>query len=227
MESKKQIIELKREFIKGDGFNVPTVILTPINSHGAAVVVHGYGGCKEESLGLAWRIAEKGFTTGAIDLRGHGEHSLDLDENILLDLETAISYFQSFGNVTAVGHSLGGRLSLISSADFAIGISPALSKAFSPQTQGLIKQLRDHRVHKSSYPSIFDILGNLPSLEFDDDKALLIYGSLDVPEVMSECRTFKSEGFPVTEINQVLHGDSFLVENTFHIISDKMREWYK
>lgn len=40
-------------------------------------------------------IAEMGFTTGAIDLRGHGEHHLDLDENILQDHETAVLYFKT------------------------------------------------------------------------------------------------------------------------------------
>jgi alpha-beta hydrolase superfamily lysophospholipase len=74
----------------------------PSNSKGAVVEVHGYGGFKEETLGLAWRIAEKGFTTGVIDLRGHGEHLLDLDKNILSDLETAISHFRYYGKVTAL-----------------------------------------------------------------------------------------------------------------------------
>lgn len=32
-----------------------------IKFKGAVVVVHGYGGTKEGTLGLAWRIAEKGF----------------------------------------------------------------------------------------------------------------------------------------------------------------------
>lgn len=30
-----------------------------------------------------------GLTTGVIDLRGHGEHDLDMDGNILSDLEIA------------------------------------------------------------------------------------------------------------------------------------------
>jgi len=90
-------MEIEKEMIGGDGFEVPCVTLKPSNSKGAVVVVHGYGGFKEETLGLAWRIAEKGFTTGAIDLRGHGEHMLDLDEKILSDLETAITHFKPYG----------------------------------------------------------------------------------------------------------------------------------
>lgn len=60
------------------------------------------------------------FHYRSIDLRGHGEHPLDLDIDILSDVETAIMHFREMGKVTAVGHSLGGRLSLISSADYSL-----------------------------------------------------------------------------------------------------------
>lgn len=36
-------------------------MIEPAAPKGAAVVIHGYGGCKEEQLGMAWRIAEKGL----------------------------------------------------------------------------------------------------------------------------------------------------------------------
>ena len=85
-------MKIEREFIEADGFGIPCVILTPSVSHGAAVVVHGYGGCKEEQLGLAWRIAEIGITACAIDHRGHGEHKLPLGEDVLQDVETVIKY---------------------------------------------------------------------------------------------------------------------------------------
>ncbi|MDO9044682.1 MAG: alpha/beta fold hydrolase, partial [Methanobacteriaceae archaeon] len=189
-------------------------------------VVHGYGGFKEETLGLAWRIAEQGFMTGAIDLRGHGEHPLDLDENILLDLEASISYFRQFGKVTAIGHSLGGRLSLISSADYAIGIAPALNKTYSSQTQELIEEMRDYRVRKSN-SNIFDILNNLPQYQIKDDKVFILHGSRDIPEIISECNKLKSEGIDIVQINEALHGDIFLFEPTFKAVNDKIKEWYK
>ena len=61
-------MEIKREIINGYGFTVPCVTLNPGNSRGAAVIASGYGGSKEETLGLAWRIAENGITAGCIDL---------------------------------------------------------------------------------------------------------------------------------------------------------------
>ena len=218
-------MEIIREIIDGNGFEVPCVTFKPSKSKGAVVLVHGYGGLKEEMFGMAMRIAEKGFTTGAIDLRGHGEHQLDLDKNIFLDLETAISHFKRFGKVTAAGHSLGGRLSLISSADYAIGISPALDKTFSPQTRKLLEELRDYRVRKSD-SSVFKILNDLPSFQFDKDKSLIIYGSRDVPEIMSKCNELKSEGIQVVQMEKALHNDIFLLGSTFKTAIQKLQEWY-
>jgi len=218
-------MEINREIISGDGFEVPCVTFEPSNSGGAVVVVHGYGGLKEETFGLAWHIAEKGFTAGAIDLRGHGEHRLDLDGNILLDLETTISHFRPFGKVTAVGHSLGGRLSLISSADYAIGISPALNRIFSPQTSESLEERRDYRVRKSKC-NVFDILNDLPQFQPDKKKSLIIYGSRDVPEIMSECAKLKSDGTQVVQIENALHNDIFLFGSTFETVAQKLQEWY-
>ncbi len=82
-------MNIRRELIRAEGFGIPCVILEPPDSRGAAVVVHGYGGCKEEQLGFGWRVAEVGITVCIIDHRGHGEHKLPLDEDVLQDVETA------------------------------------------------------------------------------------------------------------------------------------------
>ena len=218
-------MEIKREKIIKNNLEIPCVTFKPPRSRGAAVFVHGYGGMKEETIGLAWRIAEKGYTTGAIDLRGHGENKHELDKNILKDLETAVSHFKSYGNVTAIGHSLGGRLSLLSNADYAIGISPALNKTFSPQTIKLLEENRDYRVQKSNY-DVFKILNDLPIFQFDKNKSLVIYGSRDIPEIMSKCIKLNLEGFEVIKIDKALHNDIFLYEPTFKTVARKLNTWY-
>src|SRR5512146_2416314 len=91
-------MDIKRQFLRGDGFHVPAIMLTPPDPAGAVLIVHGYGGSKEEFMGLAWRVAEQGFATCAIDLRGHGEHMLPLDEHVLQDVETAIRHCRGYGN---------------------------------------------------------------------------------------------------------------------------------
>ena len=218
-------MEIERELINGNGFEVPCITFKPSNPIGAVVAVHGYGGLKEEMMGLACHMAEKGFAVGAIDLRGHGEHQLDLDEGVLLDLETAISHFRPFGKVTAVGHSLGGRLSIISSADYAIGISPALDKTFSPQTMEFLEERRGYRVHKSNC-TISKIVNDLPLFQSDENKSLVIYGSRDIPEIMSNCAKLRSEGAQVVQIENALHNDIFLFGPTFETVTGKLQEWY-
>ena len=220
-------MEIQREFIQADGFGIPSILLTPPVSHGAAVIVHGYGGCKEEQLGLAWRVAEIGITACVIDHRGHGEHQLPLDENVLQDVEAAIEYCQRFGKVAAIGHSSGGRLCLISSADFAIGISPALKTIYSAETQRIIKELRSYRVRELFSGVNFEIMKKLPVPEsMDNRRTLILYGSRDVPEIASSCKELKTKGFHVIEIDHALHNDIFLLEETFSRVAKKLGEWW-
>ena len=220
-------MNIKREVIKAEGFGIPCIILKPRVSHGAAVVVHGYGGCKEEQLGLAWRVAKAGITACAIDHRGHGEHKLPLDENVLQDVETVIKYCRSFGKVAAIGHSSGGRLCLVSSADFAIGISPALKTAYSAETQRLINDLRSYRVSESYSGVNFELIKKLPVPQpIDNTRTLILFGSRDVPEIVSSCREHKAKGNHVIEISQALHNDIFLLEETFGHVVKKLSEWF-
>ncbi|UTB32909.1 MAG: alpha/beta hydrolase [Methanobacterium sp. ERen5] len=225
MNLNKNSLEIEEVIIEGDGCQVPVLKLTPLESRGAVVVAHNYGGSKEEMLGLAFRIAKTGFTTGVIDLRGHGENRCKLDGQVLSDLKTAINYFKQFGNVTAVGHSLGGRLSLISGADHAIGISPALAKTFGPKTQGMIRVLRDYRVN-GSVTDLFTTLAEIPQMEFDPEDVMIICGSRDVPEIIDECAKLASKGYEIVEIDNALHVDIYTLEPTFEAVTKKLQKWY-
>lgn len=221
-------MNIERAIIQAEGFGIPCVTLRPAVSHGAAVIVHGYGGCKEEQLGLAWRVAEIGLTTCAIDHRGHGENKLPLDEDVLQDVEAAIKYCRSFGKVAAIGHSSGGRLCLISSADFAIGISPALKTTYSAETQRIIKDLRSYRVRESFSGVNFQVLKKLPVPQsIDNLRTLILFGSRDVPEIVSSCKELKAKGNDVVEIDQALHNDIFLFEETFKQVVKKLGEWFR
>jgi hypothetical protein len=52
---------IERHLIDNNKIKIPNVVITPDHPRGAAVIIHGYGGSKEEQLGLAWRIAEIGI----------------------------------------------------------------------------------------------------------------------------------------------------------------------
>ncbi len=217
-------MEIKRQFIEGEGFHVPCVFLKPPHPAGAVVIIPGYGGSKEEFLGLAWRVAELGFDTCVIDLRGHGEHKLSLDHDILRDVETAIRFCRrNHPKVVAIGHSMGGRLALLSSADAVIAISPAYSKTYCAQTHSYIKRMESHRVREPSTETVFVILERLPLWRPTNGRPVaVIYGSRDNYDTIQSCEELKAAGVPVTLIDKALHGDSFLFEETFRAIKKEL-----
>ena len=52
-----------------------------------------------------------------------------------------------------------------------------------------------------------------------------MFGSRDVPEIVSVCKDLEKEGRAI-EINQGLHADMFLLEETFQQITKKLRIWF-
>ncbi|OPY25894.1 MAG: Alpha/beta hydrolase family protein [Methanocella sp. PtaU1.Bin125] len=217
-------MDVKRLFINGDGFHVPAVMLTPASYGAAALIVPGYGGSKEEFLGLAWRVAELGFATCVIDLRGHGEHMLPLDDDVLQDVEAAVRHCRGIsGKVIAIGHSMGGRLALLSSADAAIAISPAYSKTYCESTHNYIRRMESHRVREPDTETVFRVLEKLPLWQPGNGRPVsIIYGSRDNYDTIQSCRELEAAGVPVVLIEKALHGDSFLFEATFQAIKGEL-----
>lgn len=78
-------IELERldDLMSEDGHQVPAYLFTPPQATAGAMIVHGYGGCKEQMLGLAARLAKYGVAPACLDLRGHGEHPAPLGTGAL------------------------------------------------------------------------------------------------------------------------------------------------
>jgi hypothetical protein len=206
---------------------IPTIRISPPDPLGAAVLIHGYGGCKEEQVGLAWHVAQAGLVADSIDLRGHGVHPLLFDENALEDVEVAIHHAREFRKVVSIGHSLGGRLSLNSSADFRIGISPPLEGTHGVRTEELLKKLRGHRVRTESPSKIFDLLKNLPKWEdHDGSRSMIIYGSRDVPEIVASCDRLKITMPNVLRIEGAMHSDTYLLEKTFVSVGKQLDNWF-
>jgi dienelactone hydrolase len=217
-------MNVERIAIETEGYNIPAVLISPPAASSAAVVIHGYGGCKEEQLGLAFRIAERGIAACAIDLRGHGEHPLPLDEKVMDDVSAAIRHCRPYGKVAAVGHSLGARLALLNDADFVIGISPPMVSTFGPQTRMILKEMRSYRVREEI--DIFEVFEKLPVYKpSNSNSILLIYGERDVPEIKETCSALKARGEKVAKIDKALHSDIFLLEPTFEKVCLQLDEW--
>jgi pimeloyl-ACP methyl ester carboxylesterase len=205
--------------------NIPCIKIENPKAMANLVIIHGYGGCKEEQLGMAWRLAEMGFSAGVVDLRGHGEHELPLTNEIYQDVEDIISQFKTTGRVVAIGHSLGGRLALVSSADFAIGISPAVLNSYSEETKNLLRLMRHYRVKDNNFGVLFEVLASLPDWQFDQRKHAIIYGSRDVPEIVESCRTLAKNWEPIEEIKDAVHSDIYNYEKTIVLAGKFLRNW--
>ena len=214
--------------VEAGDLQVPAIKISPEDPVGAAVVIHGYGGCKEEQLGLAWRVAGAGLVTFAIDLRGHGQHPMALDHELQEDVEMVIRHARKYGRVVSIGHSLGGRLSLMSSADFAIGISPPLDGTYGARTEELLKKLRGYRVRSESPGQVFEILAKIPDwVDRDEARSMIIYGSRDVPEIVTSCDLLSLRKANVLRIEDALHSDTYLLEKTFEGIGQRLGEWFR
>jgi esterase/lipase len=210
---------LKEAFRINDAF-IPSVNILEKGNARSAVIIHGYGGNKEEMLGLSLAIAEAGINTYTIDLRGHGESVQPFSAAIADDVNQIIHSLKRTTKVMALGHSFGGRLSLLSDADYRIGISPALDHVYSEQTMSMINKLRRYRVNEVSENINFTILKELMSVDAGlKDTDLVLYGTRDVPEIKNACLKLKATFNNVVEIAGALHNDICTLNETFEAIA--------
>ncbi|HVP94262.1 MAG TPA: hypothetical protein VMS89_03730, partial [Methanoregulaceae archaeon] len=144
------------------------------------------------------------------------------------DLEAAIRFCRPFGKITVVGHSLGGRLALLSNVDYCIAISPSLSKKYSEQTREMLKVMRSYRVRPSDIMNLLTLQEELPvwKAEHHKGEVLILYAERDAPEISEGCQLLKNKGTQVIRIEKAMHSDVFLVKQTFVTIREQIRKWY-
>jgi hypothetical protein len=107
--------------------------------------------------------------------------------------------------------------------DYSIGISPALNKEYSEQTQSIINNLRSYRV-KDKFPgNNFEILKNIPDCLAKKENIKIIYGSRDVPDIINYSNMLKESGYDVVMIEQALHGDIFFNNKTIEVIKETLQ----
>lgn len=217
-------MEISQVKLNGAGVDVPAVRLMSREDDPSAVIIHGIGGNKEEMLGLSFRVVMAGYTVYAVDLRGHGESADDFSSDVREDILRIIADLKKTNRpVIAIGHSLGGRLALLSDADIRVGISPALPRVFSSQTRKIIGDMRMHRVKSSSdgMRILFDeILGKLPVAEAGLRKGdCVIYGSRDVPDIAVSCDGISNPEVIISRIEGAFHGDIINMDETFSAIT--------
>lgn len=211
-----------------NNFRIPCIEFLPKRSQAMLLILHGIGGSKEEQLGLGMRLADKAFSVCLVDLPGHGENTNLFPSDIMSYVNSLIADYRNYyENIVAMGHSVGGRIALISDADYFIGISPTLCKDFSDATKTTIKNMRYHRVNLSSENALWDLQKELKSYDTARlPNTQIIYGSRDVPEIITACNNLKNENTSVISIENALHSDIFLSEETFKLIEKQLNDWF-
>ncbi|MBN2528787.1 MAG: alpha/beta fold hydrolase [Deltaproteobacteria bacterium] len=208
-------MEIRHLFLEANGVVIPSVQLN-CESRYLAIVIHGYGGNKEEMMGLSSHLLFRGYDSLTIDLRGHGESLDPYSIEVLNDVNYLIDQVRQRKTVIAIGHSVGGRLALLSNADVKVGISPALKGRYSEQTRKMIQSLRSYRVIEESADTNFEILEKLSSVY--SGRKLVVYGSRDVPEIKQACKQLEGSDTEVQQIVGALHNDICVHSSTFQCI---------
>jgi hypothetical protein len=132
-----------------DGHRVPAILLEPPAPRGGAALCHGYGGSKEEVLGLALAFALRGCIT------------------------------------LAIGHSLGGRLALMSDADLAIGFSPSVVRGISATGQTMMTTFTSPRVREDHPGYLLEIVQAMPPIPDDGKRRFIVHSEKDVPGILA------------------------------------------
>lgn len=191
-----------------DGTALPAYLLLPEGDpRGAAVVAHGYGSCKEAFLGLGVKVAEGGWAALVIDLRGHGEHAAPLSEEIVGDINGAVAYARQLWPglpVAAVGHSLSGRLALMSDADMLVAISPAVPSKPSVEGREVLTKLSATKVNQPSPDAVLQLLQALGPVPDRQVPTLILHGAEDIPSLIEGILAV-AKGLSGAEVVTVAH----------------------
>ena len=163
-----------------DGHAVPGFLFVPPSPRGGVVACPGYGSSKEQMLGIATAVAEKGFAVLAVDLCGHGENMAPIGPAMRDEMEAAVAYMRKFGRTAVIGHSLGGRLALMSTADVMVAMAPSVMMQMSPQGKWMFENLPSPGVREPYKGYVIELLEKLGPMSPHGRPCLLIYSERDI-----------------------------------------------
>ncbi len=177
-----------------DGHTIPALLFTAdVPRGGGAVVIHPYGGTKEQMLGVALGLVEKGIACLLPDLCGHGENHAEIGVGMLEEMEAGIQYTRRFGPVSAVGISLGGRLALMSSADCMVAISPAVVAEISAQGKWMFENFPSPAVREPYSGYVTELLDQIGPVPKHTRPCLLLYAERDIPMILQGAAGLQAE----------------------------------
>jgi len=175
-----------------DGHVIPGLILVPDAPRGGALLLPPYGATKEQMLGVALAVAEQKFAALSIDLCGHGENTAAIGPGMRDEVEAGLAYLRRFGKTAAVGVSLGGRLALISSADYMVALSPSVVMEISPQGKWMFENFPSPAVREPYSGYVVELLDQLGPVPGHDRPCLLAYAERDIPAILQGAAGLKA-----------------------------------
>jgi dienelactone hydrolase len=182
--------------LKGPGGrSIPALLLAPaVKPLGGAVVLHPYGGTKEQMLGIALGLAEKRMACVIPELCGHGENYAPIGPEMRDEVEAAAQYASRFGSTSAIGISLGGRLALMcSSVGSMVAISAAVVSEISPQGKWMFENFPSPAVREPYSGYVTELLDKLGPVPSHARPCLLLYAERDIPMILQGAPELKAQ----------------------------------
>jgi len=183
------------------------------------LVIHGYGGNKEEMLGLAVNLAERlSLRLSLFDLPGHGaagDTEFNL-RNALAALDDALAPLARADFF--IGHSIGANLGLMSDFKLAVLLSMPAPGVLEARREELVRILRARRVRESTtFSGLREALGVdvVPP-----EKTLFLRAKRDMKSVVSLGLRWQDLSIDFREIDDVDHLDIVNSPRTAAIAGD-------
>lgn len=192
-----------RDLISSDQQVIPAILLVPDSPRSGAVLLHPYGTAKEHMFALALALAEKDVATLSIDNCGHGENLAPIGPRMLDEVNAAVAYMRAhFGRVGCAGLSIGGRLALMSTADYMVAMSPAVVAEISPQGKWMFENFPKPGVREPYSGYAAELLKELGPVPRHNRPCLLLYSVRDIPMILDGAKDLQ-QLLPQAELKHV------------------------
>lgn len=187
------------------------------------LIIHGYGGCKEEMLGLAVGLAARlPLKLLVFDLPGHGDVAKEpLTLAAARDaVATAAAVFDN--PAFFVGHSLGARIGLLSGLEMAVCISMPGAARFEGSRAELLRTLRARRVNEvAPLSGLVEVLENgaAPAA-----RTLLLCAGCELESVTDLAAAWSLQGIPCRQIKGSSHNDIVSAHETREVAAGWLKD---
>lgn len=210
-------IVIKQAFVTG----APAYLLLPEGSRKSAVVLHGYGGTKEEALGLGLAAAAAGYAACIPDLPGHGAHPEMLTGETVREFTAGL---KTAGYAAAIGHSLGGLVAMVLQTGTVCLLSVPLEARFSGSKSELLQVLRARRVRERKPYAGLDEAFTALSAPWPLPPVLLLHAARDLPVCLDAAVRAQESGWEVRAVRGAGHLDVVTAPETLAAVTSWLKK---